>query len=147
MDITGEERIAAPRDAVWKALNDPDILKACIPGFERLEWISDTELEATVVVKLSLIKARFSGRIELSNLNPPHSYTITAEGKGGIAGFAKGAADVNLIEEGNETVLVYKVHADVSGRIAQIGGRLVSSWATKLAARFFESLGQIAAST
>ncbi|MBA8877687.1 CoxG family protein [Phyllobacterium myrsinacearum] len=145
MDMTGEERISASRDAVWKVLNDPDILKACIPGCENLDWISDTELEATVAIKLGPVKARFSGKVTLSNLNPPLSYTISGEGKGGIAGFAKGGCDVTLIEDGNETVLAYVINADVGGKIAQLGGWLVSSWAKKLANRFFENLGQAAA--
>ncbi|MBN9138963.1 MULTISPECIES: SRPBCC family protein [unclassified Phyllobacterium] len=147
MDMTGEERIAAPREAVWKALNDTEVLKACIPGCESLERISDTELEATVGVKLGPVKARFNGKVELSNLNPPLSYTITGEGKGGIAGFAKGGADVTLIEEGGETVLTYTVNADVGGKIAQLGSRLISSSAKKLATQFFENLNQAAAGT
>jgi|EP01133_Synstelium_polycarpum_P026274 carbon monoxide dehydrogenase subunit G len=147
MDMTGEERIAAPREAVWKALNDTEVLKACIPGCESLERISDTELEATVGVKLGPVKARFNGKVELSNLNPPLSYTITGEGKGGIAGFARGGADVTLIEEGGETVLTYTVNADVGGKIAQLGSRLISSSAKKLATQFFENLNQAAAGT
>src|SRR5262245_20127750 len=107
MDLTGEERIAAPRDAVWKALNDPDVLKGCIPGCESLEKVSDTELTAIVGIKIGPVKARFNGKVELSNLNPPSSYTISGEGTGGIAGFAKGGADVTLTEEGAETVLAY----------------------------------------
>jgi uncharacterized protein len=146
MDMTGEERIAAPREAVWKALNDTEVLKACIPC-ESLERISDTELEATVGVKLGPVKARFNGKVELSNLNPPLSYTITGEGKGGIAGFARGGADVTLIEEGGETVLTYTVNADVGGKIAQLGSRLISSSAKKLATQFFENLNQAAAGT
>ena len=147
MDMTGEERIAAPREAVWKALNDTAVLKACIPGCESLERISDTELEASVGVKLRPVKARFNGKVELSNLNPPLSYTITGEGKGGIAGFAKGGADVTLTEEGGETVLTYTVNADVGGKIAQLGSRLISSSAKKLATQFFENLNQAAAGT
>ncbi|QND51366.1 carbon monoxide dehydrogenase subunit G [Phyllobacterium sp. 628] len=144
MDMTGEERIAASRDAVWKALNDPEILKACIPGCESLEWVSGTELDATVGVKLGPVKARFSGKVTLSNLNPPVSYTISGEGKGGIAGFAKGGADVALIEDGEETVLTYVVNADVGGKIAQLGSRLIASSAKKLASQFFENLSAAA---
>jgi carbon monoxide dehydrogenase subunit G len=138
MDLTGEERIAAPRDVVWKALNNPDVLKSCIPGCEKLEWVSDTELEATVAVKLGVIKPRFSGAIYLSNLNPPHSYTIACEGKGSIAGVAKGGADVSLIEDGDETLLLYAVNAEVAGKLAQYGSYFVSSTANKIASRFFE---------
>lgn len=139
MDLTGEERIVAPRDAVWKALNDPEILKACIPGCESLERISDTELAAVVGVKMGPVKARFKGKVELSNLNPPQSYTISGEGTGGIAGFAKGGADVTLIDEGAETVLAYVVNADVGGKIAQLGSRLIASTSKKLATQFFEN--------
>lgn len=139
MDLTGEERIAASRDTVWKALNDPGILKACIPGCESLERISDTELETTVGVKIGPVKARFNGKVELSNLNPPLSYTISGEGKGGVAGFAKGGADVTLTEAGGETVLAYVVKADVGGKIAQVGSRLIASTSKKLATQFFEN--------
>lgn len=147
MDLTGEERIAASRDTVWKALNDPEILKACIPGCESLEKISDTELEATVGVKMGPVKARFSGKVELTNLNPPSSYTISGEGKGGVAGFAKGGADVTLIEEGSETVLSYKVNADVGGKIAQLGSRLIASTSKKLATQFFENFTAVVSGT
>lgn len=147
MDLTGEERIAASRDTVWKALNDPEILKACIPGCESLEKISDTELEATVGVKMGPVKARFSGKVELTNLNPPSSYTISGEGKGGVAGFAKGGADVTLIDEGSETVLSYKVNADVGGKIAQLGSRLIASTSKKLATQFFENFNAAVSGT
>jgi carbon monoxide dehydrogenase subunit G len=147
MDLTGEERIAASRDTVWKALNDPEILKACIPGCESLEKISDTELEATVGVKMGPVKARFSGRVELTNLNPPSSYTISGEGKGGVAGFAKGGADVTLTDEGADTVLAYVVNADVGGKIAQLGSRLIASTSKKLATQFFENFNAAVSGT
>ena len=147
MDLTGEERIAASRDTVWKALNDPEILKACIPGCESLEKISDTALEATVGVKIGPVKARFNGKVELTNLNPPSSYTISGEGKGGVAGFAKGGADVTLVEEGSETVLSYKVNADVGGKIAQLGSRLIASTSKKLATQFFENFNAAVSGT
>ncbi|MBZ9602571.1 CoxG family protein [Phyllobacterium chamaecytisi] len=147
MDLTGEERIAASRDTVWKALNDPEILKACIPGCESLEKISDTELEATVGVKIGPVKARFNGKVQLTNLNPPSSYTISGEGKGGVAGFAKGGADVTLIEEGSETVLAYVVNADVGGKIAQLGSRLIASTSKKLATQFFENFNAAVSGT
>ena len=147
MDITGEERIAAPRTVVWNALNDPEVLKACIPGCEKLEWVSITELEATLAVRLGVIKPRFSGAIYLSNLNPPFSYTITCEGKGSIAGIAKGGADVLLIEDGGETRLIYKVNADVGGKVAQFGSRLISSTASRIATRFFEKFNEAVSST
>jgi uncharacterized protein len=140
MDMTGEERIAAPRDAVWTALNDPDILKQCIPGCQSLEWISPTELTAKVKIKIGPVSASFTGEITLSNINAPDSYTISAEGKGGIAGFAKGAADVVLEADGSETILHYEAKAQVGGKIAQFGARLVDSSAQKLAQRFFADL-------
>lgn len=138
MVIEGQERITAPVDVVWRALNDPDVLKQCIPGCETLEKKSDTELEATVTLKIGPIKAKFAGSVELSNLNPPYSYTISGEGKGGIAGFAKGGADVTLKEDGPDaTILTYTAKADVGGKIAQLGGRLIESTSKKLASQFF----------
>ena len=137
MDMTGEERIAAPRDAVWAALNDPEILKQCIPGCQSLEKISPTELTATVKLKIGPVSASFNGEVKLSNINAPESYTISGEGKGGIAGFAKGGADVVLKEDGDETILQYEAKAQVGGKIAQLGSRLVDSSARKLAQQFF----------
>ncbi|EKF19375.1 SRPBCC family protein [Nitratireductor pacificus] len=140
MVIEGEERIEAPVDAVWRALNDPEVLKACIPGCEELEKTSDTEFAATVALKIGPIKARFNGAVELSNLNPPHSYTISGEGKGGVAGFAKGGADVALREDGADaTILSYSAKADVGGKMAQLGSRLIQSTSKKLAGQFFSS--------
>jgi uncharacterized protein len=142
MNMQGEERIAASVDAVWAALNDPAVLKACIPGCETLEKKSDTHLAATVALKLGPVKARFTGDVQLKNLKPPHSYTIQGEGKGGIAGFAKGGADVTLTQDGAETVLAYNVNADVGGKIAQLGSRLIDSTAKKLAGQFFANLNK-----
>jgi hypothetical protein len=140
MDMNGSETIAAPIDAVWQALNDPEILRQCIPGCEKLEKTSDTEMTATVVLKVGPVKARFEGAVQLSNLKPPHSYTISGEGKGGMVGFAKGGADVSLTSEGPDTtVLSYVVKADVGGKIAQLGSRLIDSTAKKLAEQFFSS--------
>ena len=141
MDMNGEERIGAPVEVVWRALNDPEVLKACIPGCETLEKQSDTDMTATVVLRIGPIKASFDGAVQLTNLNPPHSYTITGEGKGGIAGFAKGGADVSLGDDGPDaTLLSYTVKADVGGKIAQLGGRLIDSTARKLATQFFANL-------
>lgn len=137
MDMTGEERIAAPRDIVWAALNDPEILRQCIPGCQSLEMRSPTELAATVKIKIGPVSASFSGEVLLSNINPPESYTISGEGKGGIAGFAKGGADVALKEDGNETLLQYDVKAQIGGKLAQLGSRLIDSTSRKLAAQFF----------
>lgn len=141
MDMTGEERILAPRDAVWRGLNDPEILKRCIPGCQSIEMKSPTELSAVVKIKIGPVSASFTGDVILSNLNPPESYTISGEGKGGIAGFAKGGADVTLVDDGAETVLRYDVKAQIGGKLAQLGSRLVDSTAKKLAQQFFTDFG------
>jgi len=140
--IEGEERIAAPVEKVWAALNDPDMLKECIPGCQSLEMKSPTEMTATVVLKIGPIKATFNGEVTLKNLKPPHSYTIQGEGKGGIAGFAKGGADVTLNEDGDGTMLKYAAKADVGGKIAQLGSRLITSTSKKLAGQFFSTFGE-----
>ncbi|EIM74396.1 carbon monoxide dehydrogenase subunit G [Nitratireductor aquibiodomus RA22] len=138
MVIEGEERIEAPVDTVWQALNDTEVLKDCIPGCQELTKTSDTEFEAVVTLKIGPIKAKFNGAVELTNLNPPHSYTITGEGKGGVAGFAKGGADVSLKEDGPDaTILSYSAKADVGGKMAQLGSRLIQSTSKKLAGQFF----------
>jgi carbon monoxide dehydrogenase subunit G len=143
MNMEGQETIQAPVEKVWQALNDADVLKACIPGCESLEKKSDTEFAATVSLKVGPIKARFQGAVELKNLNPPHSYTIEGEGKGGIAGFAKGGADVALSADGADaTVLKYTVKADVGGKIAQLGSRLIDSTSKKLAGQFFDTFNK-----
>ncbi len=140
--IEGEERIAAPIDKVWAALNDPEVLKEAIPGCQNLDMKSPTEMAATVVLKIGPIKATFNGEVTLKNLNPPHSYTIQGEGKGGIAGFAKGGADVTLTEDGADTILKYAAKADVGGKIAQLGSRLIESTSKKLAGQFFSTFGE-----
>ncbi|TPK88333.1 carbon monoxide dehydrogenase subunit G [Mesorhizobium sp. B2-4-12] len=141
--IEGEERIAAPVQKVWEALNDPAVLKESIPGCQSLEKKSDTELTATVVLKIGPIKATFNGEVTLKNLKPPHAYTIQGEGKGGVAGFAKGGADVTLTEDGPDaTVLKYAAKADVGGKIAQLGSRLIASTSKKLAGQFFSNFGE-----
>ena len=140
--IEGEERIAAPLQKVWEALNDPAILKETIPACQSLEKNSDPKMAATVVLKIGPIKATFNGEVTLKNLNPPHSYTIQGEGKGGIAGFAKGGADVTLTADGpGTTVLKYAAKADVGGKIAQLGSRLIESTSKKLAGQFFTTFG------
>ena len=142
MDMTGEYRIPASRDKVWQALNDPETLKASLPGCESLEKVSDNEFAATVVAKVGPVKAKFNGNVTLSNLNPPESYTISGEGKGGAAGFAKGGADVRLAEEGEATVLTYTAKADVGGKLAQLGSRLIDGTAKKMADEFFNNFSQ-----
>jgi carbon monoxide dehydrogenase subunit G len=143
MELQGERLIPASVDTTWAALNDPEVLKVCIPGCQSLEKTSDDGLAATVVLKVGPIKATFNGEVTLKNLNPPHSYTIQGEGKGGIAGFAKGGADVTLTEDGPDaTVLKYAAKADVGGKIAQLGSRLIESTSKKLAGQFFSSFGE-----
>lgn len=143
MDMSGQERIEAPITAVWAALNDPEVLKRCIPGCEKLDKQSDTQMAATVILRIGPIKASFNGEVQLTNLDPPHSYTIQGEGKGGIAGFAKGGADVSLTEDGPQAaILAYTVKADVGGKIAQLGARLIDSTSRKLAGQFFTNLAK-----
>ena len=143
MELTEQRTIARPRDAVYAALNDPEVLKACIPGCKELNKHSDTELEAVMGLKIGPVKATFKSAVTLTNLNPPESYTLLGEGKGGPAGFAKGSADVKLIEDGDSTVLEYSVKANVGGKLAQIGSRLIDSTTKKLAANFFERFTEI----
>ena len=142
MDMSGSEHIGAPVETVWRALNDPEILRRSIPGCQALDKLSETEMTATVVLKIGPLKATFQGSVQLLNLNPPHAYTISGEGTGGIVGFAKGNADVSLVADGpNATILSYTVRADVGGRIAQMGSRLIDLTARKLAGQFFTNLG------
>lgn len=143
MEMNGEERIAASRDVVWAALNNPEVLKQCIPGCESLEMTSDNEMAATVKLKIGPVSAKFKGEVTLENINAPESYTITGEGKGGIAGFAKGGADVSLREDGADTILTYDVKAQVGGKLAQLGSRLIDSTSKKLAGQFFEKFGEV----
>lgn len=142
MELTGSQRIPAIREIVWAGLNDPETLKACIPGCQSLEKISDRELKATVVSKIGPVKATFTGQVTLDNLNPPESYTIAGQGTGGAAGFAKGQADVSLAEDGAETVLTYSASAQVGGKIAQLGSRLVDGVARQTADAFFANFAR-----
>ena len=145
MDMTGEYRIPAPREKVWAALNDPETLRASIPGCESLEKASDNAFIATVVAKVGPVKAKFNGHVTLLNLNPPESYTISGEGKGGAAGFAKGSAAVRLEDgedAGDGTLLSYDVTASVGGKLAQLGSRLIDGFARKMADSFFENFAQ-----
>jgi len=143
MEMNGEERIAASRETVWAALNDPEILKQCIPGCQSLEMTGDNEMSASVKLRIGPVSATFKGSVVLENINPPEGYTITGEGKGGIAGFAKGGADVSLREDGAETILVYDVKAQVGGKLAQLGSRLIDSTSKKLAGQFFTKFGEV----
>lgn len=137
MEMTGEFRIPAPRQRVWEGLNDPEVLKQCIPGCQTLEKVSDTEFNGRVVASVGPVRATFGGKVTLSDLDPPQSYTISGEGSGGVAGFAKGGAKVNLAEDGAATVLTYAVQAQVGGKLAQVGSRLIDGVARKMAGDFF----------
>jgi uncharacterized protein len=143
MEMSGEYQIAAPRAKVWAALNDPAVLKESIPGCQELTKVSDTEMTAVVQAKVGMVRATFQGAVTLSNLNPPESYTITGEGKGGVAGFAKGGADVSLVEEGpNATLLKYTAKGQVGGKLAQIGARLIDATAKQMADQFFSKFAE-----
>jgi carbon monoxide dehydrogenase subunit G len=140
MDLQDEITIPAPRAAVYAALNDPEVLKKCIPGCEELTKTSDTDLEAKVVLKVGPVKARFAGKVVLNPENPPEHFSLSGEGNGGVAGFAKGGADVRLAEQGAETLLSYTARAEIGGKLAQLGSRLVQGTAKKLSAQFFDNL-------
>lgn len=142
MQMTGQYRIEAPRQAVWEALNDVEVLRACIPGVEEIEKTSDTEFTAKVKAKVGPVSARFAGAVTLSDLDPPNGYTISGEGKGGAAGFAKGGAKVRLEEDGAGTLLNYDVEAKVGGKLAQIGSRLIDGTAKKMADDFFSRFAE-----
>ncbi len=137
MTMQGEVMLPAGRERVWAALNDPEVLKACIPGVQELDKVSDTEFRATAKVAIGPVKATFKGGVNLSDLDPPHAYRISGEGQGGVAGFAKGGARVRLEEMQGMTKLVYDVEAQVGGKIAQLGGRLINGVAKKYADEFF----------
>jgi len=145
MDMKGEYRIAARREEVWALINDPAVLRACIPGCDSLEGTPETGFAARVTTKIGPVKATFAGNVALSNVNAPESLTISGEGKGGVAGFAKGGVDVHLAEDGAQTVLTYLAKAQVGGKLAQLGARLIDSTAKKLADEFFEKLAAQAA--
>ncbi len=138
MDMTGERRIPAPRQIVWEALNNPEVLKASIPGCESLEKLSDNQMKATAAVKLGPISARFTGNVLLSEIDAPNSYRISGEGQGGVAGFAKGGAAVKLTDDAADTLLSYQVNAQVGGKLAQLGARLIDASAKQMADAFFD---------
>jgi len=143
MEMSGEVKISAPRDKVWAALNDPVVLQAAIPGCSELIRVSDSEMSATVTAKVGMIKAAFKGSVTLSNVRPPEGYTIAGQGKGGVAGFASGAADVVLDEQNGETVLRYLARGQVGGKLAQIGSRLIDATAKHMADQFFANLAAV----
>ncbi len=143
MDMTGERLIPAPRAAVWSALNDVEVLKASIPGCQEITKTSETEMAAKVGLKIGPVSANFTGKVQLSDIDPPNGYTISGEGSGGVAGFAKGGAKVRLADaEAGSTKLAYDVSAQVGGKIAQLGARLIDSTAKQLADQFFDRFVQ-----
>ena len=137
MNMSGEVQLAAPREVVWAKLNDPEVLKACIPGCESLELIGEHEFQAVAVNKIGPVKAKFKGKVRLSDFDPPNSYKISGEGDGGVAGFAKGGASVALAEKDGGTLLTYNVDAQIGGKLAQLGQRLINGAAKKMADDFF----------
>lgn len=143
MQLTGTRTISASREIVWAALNDPEVLKACIPGCTELEKTSDTSFEATVKQKVGPVSATFKGAVELSDIKAPESYRISGEGKGGAAGFAKGGANVSLEEADGVTTLTYDVDAKIGGKIAQLGARLIDGFAKKMADQFFTTFQKV----
>jgi carbon monoxide dehydrogenase subunit G len=145
MDMTGTQHIEAPRDVVWTALNDVEVLRQSIPGCESIEKISDTEMNAKVVLKVGPVKATFTGKVTLSDLDPPNGYTISGEGTGGAAGFVKGSATVRLVETPGSTDLHYEVKAQIGGKLAQLGSRLIDATAKKYSGEFFEKFGNAVA--
>ena len=142
MKMNGEFRVPTDRETVWRALNDPEVLKECLPGCQVIEKTSETEMTATLVIKVGPVKATFAGGVTLSDLDPPNGYTISGQGQGGAAGFASGEAKVKLVEEDGATVVQYDVDAKVGGKLAQIGSRLIDSTAKKLSKQFFDSLAE-----
>lgn len=143
MEMAGERRIAAPAQRVWEALNDPEVLRACIPGCQALEKEGDDRFTAVAEVKIGPIGARFKGAVSLSDIDPPRGYTISGQGNGGVAGNAKGTAKVRLAPDGAGTVLSYTVEAQVGGRMAQLGGPLIDATARQMAGKFFDRFGEI----
>lgn len=143
MELKDEIRIKAPRDVVYRMINDPEVLMQCIPGCEELVETAPGEMAAKVVLKVGPVKAKFAGEVTLDTSGAPGGFSLTGEGKGGAAGFAKGGADVTLTEEGDETVLSYVAKADVGGKIAQLGSRLIQGTAKKLSGKFFDKFAEV----
>jgi uncharacterized protein len=142
MTMSGEVQLPASRETVWTKLNDPVVLKTCVPGCEQLDKVSDTEFQAVATIKVGPVKARWKGKVRLSDLDPPNGYKISGEGEGGVAGFAKGGATVALAEKDGGTLLSYNVEAQVGGKLAQLGQRLINSAAKKTADDFFANFAK-----
>lgn len=143
MELKDEIRINAPKDVVYAALNDPEVLRQCIPGCEELVKHSETDLEAKVVLKVGPVKARFGGTVALDTTGAPDAFSLTGQGNGGAAGHAKGGADVTLEEVDGVTILRYDAKAEIGGKLAQLGSRLIQSTAKKLAASFFTKFAEV----
>ncbi|MEP3346811.1 MAG: carbon monoxide dehydrogenase subunit G [Litoreibacter sp.] len=143
MELKDEITINAPKERVYEALNDPEILKQCIPGCDELVQHSDTELEAKIVLKVGPVKAKFSGNVELDKTGAPDQFSLSGQGNGGAAGNARGGADVTLVADGDQTILTYDAKAEISGKLAQLGSRLIQSTSKKLAAKFFKSFAAV----
>ena len=139
MTMNGEVQLAAPRDVVWAKLNDAEVLKQCIPGCEELTKTSDTEFNAVATIKIGPVKAKFKGAVTLSDIDPPNGYKISGQGEGGVAGFAKGGATVKLAPKDGGTLLTYDVEAQIGGKLAQLGQRLINGAAKKVADDFFQN--------
>lgn len=139
MTMSGAYQLAVSRETVWAKLNDAETLKACIPGCEQLDKVSDTEFQAVATTKIGPVKAKFKGTVTLSDLDPPNGYKISGQGDGGVAGFAKGGATVALTEKDGGTLLTYNVEAQIGGKLAQLGQRLVNGAAKKIADDFFKN--------
>ena len=146
MTMTGEVQLPAARATVWAKLNDPEVLKVCIPGCEQLEKLSDTEFQAIAVTKIGPVKAKWKGKVRLSDLDPPNGYKISGEGDGGVAGFAKGGAAVILSDKEGGTLLSYTVEAQIGGKLAQLGQRLIAGASKKMADQFFSKFAAAVAS-
>jgi carbon monoxide dehydrogenase subunit G len=142
MTMSGEVQLPATREAVWVKLNDPVVLKSCVPGCEQLDKTSDTEFQAIASIKIGPVKARWKGKVRLSDLDPPNGYKISGEGEGGVAGFAKGGATVGLTDKDGGTLLTYNVEAQIGGKLAQLGQRLINSAAKKTADDFFANFAK-----
>jgi uncharacterized protein len=145
--MTGERYIPLPQQRVWEALNDPEVLKACIPGCDSIEKLSDSEYKVAMTAAVGPVKAKFSGKLQLSDLNPPNSYSLSFEGSGGAAGFGKGGAHVTLAPEAGGTKLSYTAKATVGGKLAQVGSRLVDAASRKMADDFFTRFNESLAPT
>src|SRR5438034_11390554 len=147
MTMSGQVQLPASREVVWAKLNDPEVLKSCIPGSEQLDKIADNEFQGVAIVKVGPVKARWKGKVRLSDLDPPNSYRISGEGEGGVAGFAKGGATVSLADKEGGTLLSYNVEAQIGGKLAQLGQRLINSAAKKTADDFFANFAKAVATS